>query len=72
MVDTREIAVVWSWDDGTRCVLCAKDRMDLFELRVLQDGRAVHREPVTDVLDALTKTAPELERDCLVAKMRAE
>jgi hypothetical protein len=71
MPEIQEIAVVWSWDDGTRCVLCSKDREDGLELQVVQDGRAVRSQAVTDVLVALTDTGPRLELDCMAKKMRA-
>ena len=69
MTDWREIAVVWSWDDGTRCVLCSRDRTDELELHVLQAGQIVRRVAVTDVLDALINIAPTLEVGCLDPKM---
>jgi hypothetical protein len=72
MTDGREIAVVWSWEDGTRCVLCFRDGTDNLELQVLQAGQVVRRVPVTDVFDALNNIAPTLEVGCLDPKMTPE
>jgi hypothetical protein len=69
MMDWSEIAVVWSWDDGTRCVLCSRDQTDDLELQVLQAGQIVRRVPVADVVDALRNIAPTLEVGCLDPKM---
>jgi hypothetical protein len=70
MVKVQEIAVVWSWDDGTRCVLCGSGEQEAFELQVHQNGKAVRRQPVADVLEAMTRAGPALELDCFTAKKR--
>jgi len=62
MIDAREIAVMWAWDDGTRCVLCDLD--GALELRVMRDGRLVKRQGVADLQQAITRTAPALELEC--------
>jgi hypothetical protein len=70
MAKVQEIAVMWSWDDGTRCVLCGNEASDSFELQVFQNGRAVRTQPVSDVFEALSKAGPTLELDYLAAKRR--
>ena len=65
MTNWREIAVVWSWEDGTRCLLCSANGTDDLELQVVQSGEIVRRVPVDDILEALGSIAPTLEVACL-------
>jgi hypothetical protein len=68
MTNWREIAVVWSWEDGTRCVLCSANGAD----NLVRAGRIVRRVPVDDILEALSSIAPNLEVECLDPKMTPE
>ena len=60
----HEIAVLWSWEDGTRCVLCG-DSDHRLELRVVRNGAILKRQPVVDLLHAIGSGAPTLEIECL-------
>jgi hypothetical protein len=63
MAAAQEIAIVWSWDDGTRCLLYGLNG-DL-ELRVTRNGQMLKRQSIGDLLHALNRTAPALELECL-------